>query len=396
MNDFPIRPFLTTYRGGLLVITCLCILAVDFRAFPRRFGKVETWGTSLMDLGVGSFVFSGGVVAAKGPLRDRKKLQAGEKKNVFACVPQDFIASLRHALPLLVLGFARLYSVKNLDYAEHVTEYGVHWNFFFTLGLLPIFLSLLSPLFSILPAPSFAITGLLLTTGYEILLQMTNLKAWVLTAPRVNLLTQNKEGITSSIGYLSIFLFGMETGMLILPRIPPSTPVQPVANLLISDRNAKSTAFTSRITLITTLLVSSIFYSLLYLPFSTPYLFRYLAINTSRRLANAPYVFWVAAFNTGQLAVCALIETAFFPSVYRASTPSAEKAAASAAMSSLVSDFNANGLLVFLAANLGTGAVNLGIDTLKVDRVPAVGILVVYMAVLAGLARLLRGTKIKL
>mgnify|MGYP001762206794 CR=1 FL=1 len=42
------KPFLTVYRAYLMVLTVLCILAVDFPVFPRVFAKCETWGTSLV------------------------------------------------------------------------------------------------------------------------------------------------------------------------------------------------------------------------------------------------------------------------------------------------------------------------------------------------------------
>lgn len=41
-------PWLSLYRGSLLMLTCIAILAVDFHAFPRRLAKTETFGTGMV------------------------------------------------------------------------------------------------------------------------------------------------------------------------------------------------------------------------------------------------------------------------------------------------------------------------------------------------------------
>ena len=156
-----------------MVVTCVAILAVDFRIFPRRYAKVENWGTSLMDMGVGSFVFSAGVVSARSIWKD----QLSKKSTPLF---RRLAASVKHSLPLLVLGVIRLYSVKGLDYAEHITEYGVHWNFFFTLGFLPPFVAIFQSAFRIIP--SYAILSCLLGIVYEAALDFTDLKAFIITA----------------------------------------------------------------------------------------------------------------------------------------------------------------------------------------------------------------------
>ena len=50
-------PFVTWIRGGILVLTAIAILVVDFPHFPSRLGKCSPSGISLMDCGAGCIVF---------------------------------------------------------------------------------------------------------------------------------------------------------------------------------------------------------------------------------------------------------------------------------------------------------------------------------------------------
>ncbi|MCJ1302111.1 Glucosaminyl phosphatidylinositol (GlcN-PI) nositol acylation protein [Hypocenomyce scalaris] len=362
LEPLPIRPFVTSYRGAMMVVTCIAILAVDFEVFPRRFAKVENWGTSLMDMGVGSFVFSAGVVAAKPILKDR---MAGKTSTL----PQRLLRSIRHSLPLLGLGLVRLYSVKGLDYAEHVTEYGVHWNFFFTLAFLPPFVALFQTFFALIP--SYEILSLLLSSIYQSSLEFTRLKAYILTAPRTNLLSQNREGVFSFFGYLAIFLAGQGTGIYILPR-----------GVGLSPNSANATEQRGR--LLIRLMSSSFIWTLL-LVLATSYKYGF-GLQVSRRLANLPYVLWVSAFNCTQIAIFCVIETISFPGVHKAADKTLERRESMKATSRVLKAFNTNGLAIFLLANLLTGVVNLTIKTLSVGREVAMGVLVAYAGLLTGIA----------
>lgn len=347
----------------MMVVTCVAILAVDFPVFPRRFAKVETWGTSVMDMGVGSFVFSAGTVAARPVLKDRiagKSTGAGRR----------LYASARHAIPLLVLALVRLYSVKGLDYAEHVSEYGVHWNFFFTLALLSPFVALCRSVFALIP--SYAALALVLGISYQVVLESTNLKAYILTAPRTDLLSQNREGIFSLFGYLAIFLAGQATGMYIIPRQITSLPP-----------SRKSTTTDRRRMLVQLGAWSIAWNALFFVVYSKKY---GLDVDISRRLANLPYILWVVAFNCTQILAFCLIETAVFPAVYAATDTVSERAEADRATSRILRSYNRNGLAVFLVANLLTGAINLTVKTLDMGTREAMAILVGYLLLLTTLA----------
>ncbi|KAJ5091325.1 hypothetical protein NUU61_006195 [Penicillium alfredii] len=369
----PVHPFLTTYRAAMMIVTCVAILAVDFRVFPRRFAKVENWGTSLMDLGVGSFVFSAGVVSARAVLKSRRSQSPGR------ALPARLIGSARHSIPLLVLGLIRLYSVKGLDYAEHVTEYGVHWNFFFTLGLLPPFVELFDSLTALIP--SYEVLALGVAVLYQVALESTDLKGYILVSPRgPDFLSKNREGIFSFLGYFAIFLAGRGVGIRIMPRgtSPSKSPQQARKSLLVS------------------LALQIAFWSILFY-FNSTYAMGYGAnIIVSRRLANMPYVLWVSAFNSAQLFLFCLTETVFFPTVHRATTKEDEAERTTFATSRILRAFNRGGLGIFLVANLLTGAVNLAIPTLDVNTPQAMAILVAYAAVLTAIALGMDKANIKL
>ncbi|KAL1632249.1 Glucosaminyl phosphatidylinositol (GlcN-PI) nositol acylation protein [Neofusicoccum ribis] len=419
-DPLPHKPFVTAWRGAMMIITCAAILAVDFKVFPRRFAKVENWGTSLMDLGVGSFVFAAGLVSARSIL----KQQATGKSQTLA---SRLYASIRHSLPLLVLGLIRLYSVKGLDYAEHVTEYGVHWNFFFTLGFLPPFMALFESAFALLP--SFAALSIILGVVYEIALDFTDLTAFIVSAPRTNLFNQNREGIFSFFGYLAIFLAGRATGMYVLPRETSAedlsaaegdsgrgrtsrrgTGLRKNGLKLVQESFGEIRSELSRVRFnpfrivlsslpqtkqLFSILKRSTFGRLVFWAavwfslygFSTGYYG--LNLRVSRRLANLPYFLWVSAFNCGQLALFCSIETLFFPGIYSAKTQDEENKRAKEATSRVLHAFNRNGLALFLLANLLTGLVNLTIPTLEVTQLQSMAVLLAYIGVLSGVALVL-------
>ncbi|CAK7215394.1 Glucosaminyl phosphatidylinositol (GlcN-PI) nositol acylation protein [Sporothrix bragantina] len=377
-SALPKKAYLTTYRGAMMVITCLAILAVDFRVFPRRFAKVETWGTSLMDMGVGSFVFSGGIVAARPVLKERASRKSPS-------LTSRLLASLRHSLPLLALGFVRLLSVKGLDYAEHTSEYGVHWNFFFTLGLLPPFVALAQSALQVVP--SSAALALLLAGVYQVALETTSLKAFVLTAPRVDLVSKNREGLASFIGYLAIFLAGQDTGMYLLPRA-----AQPASRSKDSKDSSVVTRLRQTLSANRLPVWAAVWFVLHQLSIRRGPVG--LGLTESRRLANLPYVLWVLSFNTLQLTMFYLVDLVVFGGENAAAQEDkpekdgvdAETAAYNDSTSVVLRAINRNGLPLFLVANLLTGLVNMTVPTLHVSQPVSMAILILYGAVVVTLA----------
>ncbi|KAF3934243.1 hypothetical protein ABW20_dc0110440 [Dactylellina cionopaga] len=373
----PKKAFVTAWRGGMMVVTCLAILAVDFPVFPRRFAKVETWGQSLMDLGVGSFVFANGVATSRSILRDVK---LGKTAPLLTRLKR----SLRSSLALLALGFVRLALTKTAEYHEHITEYGLHWNFFMTLGFLPPFMAVFQGAVTRLQFPE--LLAISAGAGYQLLLINWGIQNWVLLAERTNIINANKEGIASFFGYLAIFLAGLATGIRILPVTrQPESQSQPSHP---SQRKKKQSSQTSapKRPLLKPLLLQAIVWTLLF-QFSDNY--RY-GMNTqiSRRLANMPYICWVAAFNCWQLLAFYLIEVVCWGEPEGTSTKGGAAATATYEERSprLLRAFNRNGLIIFLVANVATGLINMSMNTIGAPTLVSMGTLFAYAFGLSCLA----------
>ena len=181
--------FISIYRSLLLIATCISILAVDFPVYPRKFVKTEVKGVSLMDIGTGSVLFSSALVA-----RHTRGTMSG-----FARIQKAISAGL----PLWIIGIAKFLVHTSVDYQEHVSEYGVHWNFFMSLGFVSVFSAVinLSGLVSIL-------FSVFLICAYQLALS-SGLEDFILNAERDTFLSMNREGIFGCIGFLCIYQIGI-------------------------------------------------------------------------------------------------------------------------------------------------------------------------------------------
>ena len=314
-------------RGGLLLVTAASILAVDFPAFPRRWAKAETFGVGLMDIGVGQFVLHSAL--ASGLSAWRRGGPAG--------------APLRAAAPLLVLGLGRVAAVRAADYHEHVGEYGVHWNFFLTMAVVAALGNAFHP-----PPQLCAALGAALLVLHQAALAHGG-SEFVMTSERSGgvtilgrLLVLNKEGICSLPGYVALFLLARAGAAALRGAAAGAPPGRLPAGAIGRLAVAAAVLWGAAV------LLDGWFEPV------------------SRRSANAAYVALSLAFGLSSLTLHAL----------------AGEAAGAPGPAALLEAFNRRGLPAFLLANLLTGAVNMGFDTLHAGASAAAGIVGVYLAVL--------------
>ncbi|XP_044285903.1 phosphatidylinositol-glycan biosynthesis class W protein [Varanus komodoensis] len=357
-------PSITTFRVFVNVLTSISILAVDFPQYPRRYAKTETYGTGVMDFGVGSFIFGNAVVCPE------VRLKPGTVRHRFFYLARQLVS----VWPLVLLGAGRLVSVKAVDYHEHVSEYGVHWNFFFTLAAVRIAASLLLATF---PVRQAWVVAVVLAVTYECFLDLTPLKEFILHGSdgqnsRAGFLNANREGVFSVIGYLAIYMASVQIGLYLLRK---------------------------RSTVREWLGVIGFFLWNVLLLFLCLHVTQTYVDRVSRRLANLAFCLWVIAhslvlfscFLAADLILAFtkfLVDEADIPCSWTFGEPSAtnkkldwEPRGGQPKLQGtcLISAVNKNQLLYFLLANILTGLVNMLVDTVHSNTLTAMFILHLYM-----------------
>lgn len=387
------RPFITNFRALTNIITAICILAVDFQIFPRKFAKTERYGYSLMDTGVGLFILANALVAPEA--RDfstfrQTGFQETLMKNIKKCI--------RSCIPLLMLGFGRFVAVELTGYQKHVTEYGVHWNFFITLAAVKLFTSMIT---STINSKYSLFSGAWILGMHEYIMTTKGLGTWVLgDAPRDDFFSANREGLVSIPGYVGLYFIGVAIGRLIHSTYQNTHTTK--SNMKISVK-LYGFKFESKYNE-SMLLCLKLWLIIVLAHFALALYDSYLTV--SRRLANVGYCIYILILTITLLHSLLLVEILLDIANYAAinepcsrnktkqlsknsqlnlkkNVESERKENTECVKRSLeICDaVNYNGLFFFLLSNVLTGLVNMSICTLYVNQLPAILILIIYMAI---------------
>ncbi|KAG6846087.1 hypothetical protein H0H87_006451 [Tephrocybe sp. NHM501043] len=228
---------------------------------------------------------------------------------------------------------------------------------------------------------------------------------FVLNAPRIGLISANKEGFASLGGYLAIHLLGLSAGTIVFPPSPKyfsralKMPGRPRRNSDPHDkRNTLSAPRENDHTAIVLFSYTVVWWTLLGLSSA----FGIGGAGVSRRLVNIRYIFWVTAFNTSFILGYLLLDICFNPSRSVYSQQSKLKVPVdkidvecsnlqrTQVAPPLLEAINQNGLALFLVANVATGLVNLTVQTMYTSDNWAMAILSVYTFALCWFAWIFR------
>ncbi|KAM7351002.1 phosphatidylinositol glycan anchor biosynthesis class W a [Cochliomyia hominivorax] len=344
--EFGRRPSLfTLMRATINFLTALCILAIDFKSFPKNFRKSRRYGVGLMDVGIGLFVLSMGLVTS------RPRKFADLRKHVFTvgC--------------MLILGLARTIVIRAIDYQQDEHEYGVHLNAFFTLGLTKLFATTLG--FLAKNNKHLLVMGSVILLLHEAILQCGIWK-FVMDPDleRSNFLISNREGLCSLPGFIALYFLSQFLGQWLQAK--------DLLNFAEIQEKLKHLTLT---TLILWFLVSLAIF----------------VIGIARVTCNLGYVLWILAIAITMCALYLFVFDIILDTLRPVNNENAKVNLTEMGVrkSSLVSTnskiplvieaVNYNGLTFFLLANILTGCTNIFLATDEKSNIQSVFILFIYM-----------------
>lgn len=343
-EDRMLRDSVSVHRVHVMMVTCLSILAVDFHAFPRKYAKTEHFGTGFMDAGVGSIVLcSSFVLGLRAKSSDvdgsvRRDARSRQRRSNMAGIWSRYGNRTRRVGLLLLLGLGRPTIISYMGYQQHVGEYGLHWNFFLTLAVLQV----CRPLLPVSGKAALSLGTVILIT-HQTLLSQFGLNELVHSESRgSNIVIQNKEGLISMGGYLSLHVLGGWAAGVYSALGRKSVPC----------------------------IRQACFVAILWISFQAALMFE----PVSRRSCNASFVLWMLANNVQAIFLNSQVLQFLRSYAGRYSVPRTFQS------------LNNGMLYVFLLANVLTGMVNSTVDTLSVSDRHARAILLVYMALVQAIS----------
>ena len=367
-------PFLTVHRAAVYIQTAIAILAVDFPIFPRRYCKTEVSGYGWMDLGAASFIiiagWSSAAVATNATSFCSSTAASDSKSSAVAALKKAVIK----CTPLVILGIIRLITIKGVEYQEHVSEYGVHWNFFFTLccveGCMVLwkFVKLTTRQQKYWTDASLACQLLI---NYQLYLSLGGGQDFIENGSRYcghnkwlcNAYVANREGILGIIGYLGLRLMSESMARYCIW----------ITTTKVVGEESKSSSMMAA-TDLHSLRQRRLFISSVFCWIAHFFLTFVSDVPNSRRSTNVSFITWSLAQNTSQLCLIHFVMTR------ENSLDTAPR---------ILNCINRFGLPVFFVSNILTGLVNLLVDTMHSSNEKALFVLSIYLGAVCGLALVL-------
>ncbi|XP_017047695.1 uncharacterized protein At4g17910 isoform X1 [Drosophila ficusphila] len=322
----------TAYSG-----TCAAILAVDFPSYPTDYRKSRTYGASTMDMGIGLFVVTMGLVSKRTrSISDLKKLP-------------------KSVVPLLFLGLARTIVITAIDYHQDESEYGKHLNAFFILG----FTKMMGSFYSLFVKSDAQLVGLSigLLFLHELMLQLGVSQFVMSSEPRDEFLSANREGFSSLQGCVALYLLSI-----CLARWYTSQDLLSYQELTRKLKKMLLVAILSWVLVFVSAFLTGI----------------------ARVTFNFGYVIWIFAVCLSLILIYAFFfELKLVKTDFKRKKSAGDTELSSQSVPTFVESLNRNGLTHFMLSNFLTGFVNISLDPGHRNDLESVVILYVYMFVCA-------------